>query len=70
MTESKVLQSSNNGWEGYLSREIVKLIEFNNLYFVQHSIGLKTKTFTYRKLQNAQKKFNFIDDIMVKKEAF
>lgn len=65
--EIKKIKEENNGWEGLLARETVTLSGVDEIYTVQHILGLDLKTYVYRTYRGAEAKFDKINNRMVKK---
>lgn len=65
----KTLKEVTNGWEGFWAKETIQLIDGeNNMYAVTYTSGTTHKVQTYRTLKGAEKRFNQLDQVMVKKD--
>lgn len=68
MSNTTIIKSKDNGYTGYLARQEVVLVEAYGFYHVQErSSSPNRKTFTYRTLKGAEKKFEFLASVMVVK---
>jgi hypothetical protein len=67
MSDTTIIKSKDNGYTGYLARQEVVLVEAYGFYHVQERGSSRRKTFTYRTLKGAEKKFEQLASVMVTK---
>lgn len=62
------IKETTNGWDGYFAKQTIKLIDGGNgIYLVTNTNSSKHEVRIYRTLKGAEKRFNLLDYLMVKK---